>query len=276
MLSPLLKTISSYRVLVVGDAIIDEYRYMTPQWKSPKENLISYRLEGVETFKGGSWAAAAHVRNFCSHVDLYCRDAMIKRRSVEKESMRKLFEEHELKVEGAAHMPDPADYDLVIVTDFGHGCVTQSMIETLTRKAKFLAVNAQTNSANHGFNLITKYPRADYVVLDELEARLAAHDRDSLVEQVIEKLGYRNIIVTLGGRGCVGYQANEFRRYGAVSSIVLDTMGAGDAFFCVTAPFAAAGASLDELCKIGNAAGAAKCSVVGHRQAVTPAILATI
>jgi sugar/nucleoside kinase (ribokinase family) len=50
-------------------------------------------------------------------------------------------------------------------------------------------------------------------------------------------------------------------------------MGAGDAFFCVTAPFAAAGASMPELLEIGNAAGAIKCGVVGHREAVTKAAL---
>jgi hypothetical protein len=52
----------------------------------------------------------------------------------------------------------------------------------------FVAVSAQTNSANHGFNLITKYDRADYIVIDEPEARLAAQDRDSPLADVIVKL----------------------------------------------------------------------------------------
>ena len=270
MLETLLTKIKPYRVLVVGDAIIDEYVYVTPQGKSPKENLISHRFDSIETFRGGSWAAAAHVAGFCDTVDLHAaRNVTVKRRFVDKEGLRKLFEVHEKRDDGTAVMPDPADYDAVLVTDFGHGCISQEMIETLTRRAKFLAVNAQTNSANHGFNLITKYRRADYVVLDELEARLAAHDRESPIEQVMKRLDYPRLVVTLGSHGSVGVDEGAFYRAAAVSDRVIDTMGAGDAFFCVTAPLAAAGADMGTLLQVGNAAGAIKCAVVGHRQPVT-------
>src|SRR5260370_26419083 len=53
------------------------------------------------------------------------------------------------------------DADVVIATDFGHGLLGPSSIDLLTRKAPFLAVNCQSNSANLGFNLITKFPRSD-------------------------------------------------------------------------------------------------------------------
>lgn len=270
MFSNLLKRISSYRVLVVGDAIIDKYCYVKPLGKSPKENLITYEELSVETFDGGSRAAAKHVRNFCAQVDVHCaRNATVKKRYVVEERVEKVFAVHKRYDEGTAIMPAPEDYDLVVVTDFGHGCVSREMIERLTRSAKFLAVNAQTNSANHGFNLITKYPRADYVVLDELEARLAAQDRESPIEQVAARLGYPRLVVTLGSKGSIGWDHGVITRAAAVSEKVVDTMGAGDAFFCVTAPFAAAGASMETLLNIGNAAGAVKCSIVGHRKAVT-------
>ena len=115
--------------------------------------------------------------------------------------------------------------------------------------------------------MITKYRHADYVVLDELEARLAAHDRDSPIEKIIEKLGFKRIVVTLGPNGAIGYDG-EFHRSPGMTKQIVDTMGAGDAFFCVTAPFAAAGAEMPELLRIGNAAGAIKCGVVGHRTSV--------
>ena len=50
-------------------------------------------------------------------------------------------------------------------------------IRTLSACSLFLAVNTQSNSANMGYNLITKYPRADYVCIDAPEARLAVSDR---------------------------------------------------------------------------------------------------
>ena len=75
-----------------------------------------------------------------------------------------------------------ADYDAVIVNDFGHGMIDAGLVDIVCRKARFLAVNAQTNSANRGFNLITKYPRADFICIDEPEApgggRALRTDRD--------------------------------------------------------------------------------------------------
>jgi bifunctional ADP-heptose synthase (sugar kinase/adenylyltransferase) len=268
-LTSLLGAISKYRVLLVGDGIIDEYVYVKPQGKSPKENIISNKVLHSERFSGGAWAAAAHVRGFVENVQVQtATTTTVKRRFVETGYIRKLFETHEEEEAPQELAPDPAGFDLAIVADFGHGCLTPNLIERLTASKTFLAVNAQTNSANLGFNLITKYPRADYVVLDELEARLAAHDRDSRIEDVILKLGFQRIIVTLGPNGAIGYDG-QFHREAGKSALVVDTMGAGDAFFCVTAPFAAAGASMKELLVIGNAAGAIKCSVVGHRQSVT-------
>ena len=257
----------------MGDGIIDEYVYVKPQGKSPKENIISNKIINSERFFGGVWAAASHVEGF---VDSVCvltgENRVIKRRFVEQGYIRKLFETHE--EEAAEPQEDPAysDYDLVIVTDFGHGAITPEMIENMIRGSRFLAVNAQTNSANLGFNLITKYRHADYVVLDELEARLAAHDRDSPIEKIIEKLGFKRIVVTLGPNGAIGYDG-DFHRSPGMTKQIVDTMGAGDAFFCVTAPFAAAGADMSDLLAIGNAAGAIKCGVVGHRTSVDLASL---
>lgn len=274
-ITSLLEKVRSYSALVVGDGIIDEYVYVKPQGKSPKENIITNKILRCERFYGGVWAAAKHVQELCEVVDIQMgRMVTTKRRFVEEQYLSKLFEVHDCGAL-AEEMPTRRypEYDLVIVTDFGHGCVTGEMIETMSAEATFLAVNAQTNSANHGFNLITKYQRADYVVIDELEARLAAHDRDSPIEAVIEKLDFPRIIVTLGASGSIGCYHGEFYRAPSRAGRIIDTMGAGDAFFCVTAPLAAAGADMQTLVEVGNAAGAIKCGVVGHRQPVTPAAL---
>lgn len=265
-----LEAISKLRVLVIGDGIVDEYCYVRPLGKSPKENIITTRLLSKETFAGGVWAAAKHVEGFCKSVTVATANGFtVKRRFVERERITKLFEVHEGSLFGEPlEVPDFGAFDVVIATDFGHGCITPEIIEKMTSKAKFLAVNAQTNSANHGFNLITKYPRADYVVLDELEARLAAHDRESPIEAVIRQLGFGRIAVTLGPHGSIGYDG-EFHRAAQKAVQVVDTMGAGDAFFCVSALFAAVGAPMPVLLEVGNAAGAMKCRQVGHRLPVT-------
>jgi len=268
-----LDTVKNFKVLFVGDAILDEYRYVESIGKSVKDNILSTKYEGqAEEFQGGVWAAAAHLKDFCEQVDVWRGpDVMRNLRYVESVYNRKLITVHQLHKNTDELTSVPMNsYDLVVVTDFGHGTMTKPMIERVTKEARFLAVNTQTNSTNYGFNLITKYPRADYVVLDELEARLAAHDRDSDIEDVILALGYKRIIVTEGANGAVGFDG-EFYREQAQARKVIDTMGAGDAFLSVSAPFAAAGASIKDLVRIGNAAGAIKVGIVGHRKHVTKA-----
>ena len=195
-------------------------------------------------------------------------DVMWNSRLVDDIYLRKLSVVHELRRDSTTPQDyDIREYDLVIVTDFGHGTMTKELRERVTREARFLAVNAQTNATNFGFNLITKYPRADLVVIDEMEARLAAHDRDSPIEDVILALGFRNIIITMGVNGATGFDG-VFERSKALTDTVIDSMGAGDAFLSVVSPFAAAGVAMKDLLRIGNAAGAAKVGIVGHRSSV--------
>ena len=207
-----------------------------------------------------------------------------KARFIDKSYLRKMFEVYYMDDSPVAAaqereidriIVDLADeFDLVIVTDFGHGLLTPSMIATLQRHARFLAVNAQSNSANMGYNLITKYARADYICIDAPEARLAVSDRTSDVECVASKLlpsriDCPRIVVTHGKNGCVGYERDEGTVHvPAFTKTVVDTVGAGDAFFAVTAPLAAAGGRMDQLTFIGNAAGAIKVGIVGHRRSV--------
>ena len=48
----------------------------------------------------------------------------------------------------------------------------------------------------------------------------------------------------------------------------MDTLGAGDAFLAVTSPLVASGADMDLVGFIGNAVGAMKVGIVGHRESV--------
>lgn len=309
----LLDKIKDYRVLVVGDAILDDYNYVSAMGKSPKEHIIATLFGKREIFAGGVFAAANHIADFCKEVEVvtaiggdcqfedvinnslrsnvklhaFRRDGKPttrKVRFIDEAYLRKLFEVYymddtstpakmESGIDGIIN-DRAADFDLVIVTDFGHGFLTSSMIETLTRCSRFLAVNTQSNSANIGYNLITKYRKADYVCIDAPEARLAVTDRFSDLEQIVsEVLPYRvdckKFIVTHGSLGCVGYESGKVTvRIPAFTKTVIDTVGAGDAFFTVTAPLVAAGGSMDQVAFIGNAVGAIKVGIVGHRHSV--------
>ena len=267
----LIESVKDMSVLFVGDAITDEYHYVRQLGKSPKEPLIPVRWESKEVFAGGTQAAANHARTFCRSVKVCTLGPRTSKvRLVDAIDKRKLFEIHHQY--GEQNDDFGFDYDCIVATDFGHGALTDEDVSDLCSRAPYLAVNAQTNSSNIGFNLITKYRRADYVVIDEPEARLAAHDRTSSIETVMAKLAtgcFKKMIVTLGCNGAVGLDAAiGFKRLPSFGGVPLDTMGAGDAFFAVTAPMSEHG-TIEDLLLIGNAAGSLKTQIVGHRKPVT-------
>jgi rfaE bifunctional protein nucleotidyltransferase chain/domain len=317
-LCELIDRVRDYRVLLVGDAIIDEYQYVLPMGKTPKENMIATRYQDRELFAGGVFAAANHVASFCKQVDIItclgdsesyedlARGSLLpnvgmralkragapttlKRRFVDPSYMRKLFEVYfmndeplteDLQQELDKAIRDMAgDYDVVIAADFGHGMVGPSSIDALAKHARFLAVNTQSNSANLGYNLITKYPRADYICIDAPEARLAVSDRISGVSDIARRLiddhvDCSKIIVTQGKHGCVTYERGGIAHtIPAFARNVVDTVGAGDAFLTVTAPLVAAGGLMHHVGFIGNVVGALKVEIVGHRRSIDKASL---
>ena len=172
-----------------------------------------------------------------------------------------------------------SDYDVVIAADFGHGLIADSSIDALTANSRFLAVNTQSNSANLGYNLITKYRRADYICIDAPEARLAVSDRISNVGDIARRLAEEHIdcskiIVTQGKHGCVTFESGGIvHTIPAFAKNVVDTVGAGDAFLAVTAPLVAAGAPMSRVGFIGNVVGALKVEIVGHRRSIEKAAL---
>mgnify|MGYP001577740569 FL=1 len=267
----LVESVKDYKVLFVGDTIIDEYHYVTQLGRSQKEPIIPLRFENAEVFRGGVEAAANHARSFCARVEVGTfPNAVRKVRFVDKTYLRKLGEVHyeeTVKAEDVwLHVADA-----MVVTDFGHGGINDENVKRICNLDAFVAVSAQTNSSNIGFNLITKYTRADYAVIDEPEARLAAADRYSAISVVAEKLArdrFSKLIITHGPHGAYGWEEGKFIHQPTYTGFVRDTMGAGDAFFAVTAPMAKTG-SIEDLLLIGNAAGSLKTQIVGHRAPVT-------
>lgn len=267
-----LEIVKDYRVLVVGDAIMDRYRFCVPLGRGMKDSIISVKFEREESYLGGVWAAATHIKELVSQVDIWHGSTvMVNTKYVSGPYASKLFSTHAETWQAAQEPTLPiAQYDLVVVFDYGHGFLTQGLRERIMKDARWLAVNAQSNSLNYGFNRVDeKWPSAHLCVCDELEARLAAHEPDAAVEDVILKLPYPSIIVTQGANGATGYANREFYREGALTDRPVDLIGAGDAVLAVVAPYARAGFSIKDLVHLGNVAGAIKVGIVGHRGHVT-------
>lgn len=219
-----LDSLRKMRVLVVGEAIVDEYVYVDQMGKSSKEPVLAMRYASEEQFAGGVLAIANHMAAFINDVNLvtflgtrdaresfirerlapnvsptffYKKDSptIVKRRYVESYLLSKLFEVYIFNDEFldendnarfSSHLETIAsEYDLVVVADFGHGIFTQNAIDAVQSEAKFLAINTQQNAANVGYHTLSRYSRADFVCTNEGELRSDSRSRIGDVEPLI-------------------------------------------------------------------------------------------
>jgi rfaE bifunctional protein nucleotidyltransferase chain/domain len=164
-------------------------------------------------------------------------------------------------------------HDVILVADYGHGLLDPTARALVERDAPWLALNCQTNTANFGFNLITKYHRADSFSVDEAELALAFRDRGGPREPLLQRL--RAHLSASGGwltRGAAGSVAvgedNTLRTTPAFTTHVKDTIGAGDAYFALASAAFGSGAPLEVAAFLGNVAGALAANTVGNTSAI--------
>ncbi|MDR4503633.1 MAG: PfkB family carbohydrate kinase [Candidatus Scalindua sp.] len=300
------------KILLLGDGIIDEYHYVATMGKSSKANLVVNKYLTHEIFAGGVFAIANHIAGLCEEIQLvtvlgredtredfilnslkpnvrsqffYREDGptIVKKRYIHSYLNQKLFEinyledafiNNRIEMEIIKYLESEIEnYDLVLISDFGHGFITEKIFSIIEKHSKTFGINTQTNGANVGYNLITKYHNPNYVCLDELEIRLAAQEKFTDIKDVIKKISKSinsdYLIATLGKGGSIGInRKGETNRTPIFSSKVIDTVGAGDAFFAYTAPCFAIGHPLDLVSFIGNAVGALAVQIVGNKKSV--------
>lgn len=311
-----LKSLSSLKVLVVGETILDQYTYCQPLGKTAKESIVATKFDSEELFAGGAVATANHLAGFCSAVTLltgvgpdrseekFLRDkikpnirlaavrhqdrpTVRKQRFIEQESLRKMFEVQFLDDTPIAGKTEKAfaallerelpRHDLVIVNDFGHGVLTPRLRALINTSGRFLALNTQSNAANHGYNAVTKYGRADFVAIDEPELRVATRDKyghiPELAASLRKTLKSKTFLVSRGSSGCVVLTDGGWHEAPALARRIVDRIGAGDALFAVTSPCAYRGMPPEVLCFIGNCVGALAIEIVGNRESIAPVAL---
>lgn len=299
------------KILVIGDAIIDQYHYSSPIGKSSKEPIVVHKFLEEESFAGGTLATANHISAIADNltlvtllgkthsfesftrkhlrrpitVKIFWRNGstIIKRRYIDRDTKQKLFQISYIddsEINGGLEQSiirylksEIPKFDLVVVNDYGHGFLTKKIIRLLCEKSKYLAVNAQANSANYGFHVITKYPKVDFVCIDDMELRLAMHDRWGKVEDLMRDVSAlthcENMLVTRGPYGSMGYsKMSGFIMVPAFTRKIVDRVGAGDALFSIAAPCAFQGLDLELVAFLGNIAAALKIQTIGNKNPI--------
>lgn len=305
--------LENLKVLVIGDAIIDEYNYVHPLGQTGKGGVLSVAHKSSETFAGGSLAVANHVSNFVKNVDLITGvsnnedDEFFIRSSISKNIkpvLHKLFKSTLRKTrfldeellrffeiyyyDGNIDLDEKnsskiiktlknkvSTYDLVIATDFGNGFFNQTIRNFLSDNAKFLAVNTQINSANRGYHSINKYKRADFISLNEPEARLAVHDNTSPIELVADiiqkKICKSNFFtITRGSKGIfsISKKPKKFIYQPAFTHDVVDRVGAGDAYLSISSLVLSKNNDLNLASFVGSVAAALDVGIIGNKESV--------
>lgn len=215
------------KILLIGEAIIDDYRFTEVIGKAGKEPTLVAKFRRRELYAGGVLAMANHLSDFCAEVTcltylgenkeyenfiqnsikenvkivpIYKRNSptIVKRRYLDEYLKQKLFEEYEINddfIEGCQHSEllekinlTSKQSDLSIVVDYGHGLLDEKSIECVISRAKFLAVNTQANAGNHGFNCISKYKKANYVSLASRELQLNYRQKHLSISEQMKRL----------------------------------------------------------------------------------------
>lgn len=309
-----LQNLRGLNVVVIGDAIVDEYHYTEPLGQTGKGNLLAVKYLSEERFAGGAIAVANHVAGFCSDVTLvtglggkesfkgfidsklkknispiyfYNDDAttLVKRRFVDMD-MDKLFEVYFHNKESFPPSiqrkvvewldENLKKFDMVIVPDFGNGFISHEIVDVLSKKSGFLAVNTQVNSGNRGYHAITRYPRANFISLNEPELRLATHSRfgdlHELASNIAIKLGASSIAITRGTKGAmfVDVEKEICVDIPALSSSIVDRVGAGDAFLAMAGLCEKAGLPVNVSGFVASIAAAISVQSVCNRNPIEP------
>ncbi|MBF0568107.1 MAG: adenylyltransferase/cytidyltransferase family protein [Nitrospirae bacterium] len=304
--------IKTMKILLIGDCIIDEYYTCETMGKSPKAQLLVNKYINHEVFNGGVMAIANHLVGICDNVHMitalgaedskedfitnnlksairpkyfYRKDGptIVKRRYINSNQRQKIFEinyindnyiDDTLNHQIIGHIKSIInEYDLIMVCDFGHGLITKGIIADMEEFSTKVAVNVQTNGANAGYNLITKYNRVNFICLDEYEARLAVQDKFSVIDDIaralMSEVSFNHLVITLGGRGLIYINGRgEITKVPAFATNIVDVVGAGDALFTYAASCLAVDMPAEAASFVGNVVGALAVQIVGNKNPV--------
>lgn len=224
------------RVAVVGETITDQFCYVSYEGQSMKSICPVFKLTGKKQVQqGGAAAVANHLRDFVKSVDLISNpaDEIIKTRYIDEADQKKHVEINHFGLSKHSHEINVGDYDVVIMSDFGHGFCDNVKIND------GFHLMCQTNSNNFGFNRVSKWKkwRKKSVCIDLREASLqmnkkAHFENAAEVKELYDyELNTENLFVTVGSRGSLFYDDNEFQKHKSFKTEIVDTIGAGDAFF---------------------------------------------
>jgi len=184
-----LRTVTNSKVLILGEAIIDEYIYCDALGRVTKDPLIAFEKRTKQTHLGGVLAVAKHfsglginssviskwattdhefVRSEVSTnkaiklINLESNKSIKKTRYVDRSSNARVFESYELPNESDSSTSPKeikdtireheVSFDHLVVMDYGHNFFDHQKAAEYMNFGVPVTVNTQSNAGNRGFN----------------------------------------------------------------------------------------------------------------------------
>lgn len=249
-------------VLLIGDAIIDEFIFTQSLGKSRKNNIISTRFKKNENYDGGSLMIAKILAQYFNNITLlthvnkkeikYLRTnfktlnfvnienkqkgIVRKSRFVDEYNLTKIFQinendnisfdpENEKKFINKINQLKNKFVHFVI-SDFGHGLITDKICKKINSIKNQKYINCQANSSNFGYNKFTKYTNSKILSCDEDEYRLSLNESSKKLGQVIKKNknNFKNIKKMIITSGKQGSYSVEKNKVNFVKSLKINNM----------------------------------------------------
>jgi rfaE bifunctional protein nucleotidyltransferase chain/domain len=306
-----LEKIKKEKILVIGEIILDQYFYSSALGTPSKENILSVQYQKMDSFIGGTVPVVKNISEVCNNLTfvslfnkLEFKNKLIKNlnkkinlklfyeknyveieknRFLNNKTKTKIFEYYKFKNKEYFNISlfnylkkNLKTFDKVVVCDFGHGLFNKKIIKLIESNAKFICINIQTNSGNRGFNLFTKFKKANFLCVDEPEVRLGLSERYQDITNLLNNnkylKRYQNILITLGVDGLIYKFSKKIKSiitFPALNTKVIDTLGAGDAVFSYTSAFIKNTNDPRIIAIIGSVAGAIKTNILGHSSYVS-------
>jgi rfaE bifunctional protein kinase chain/domain/rfaE bifunctional protein nucleotidyltransferase chain/domain len=280
LIDDILKKIKKLKVLIIGETIIDEYAFCETIGKSGKDPILVLEQNFKNMFIGGAASVAQNASNLCDNITFVSevgneknikknisnklkkiknrcsisktKRTIIKKRYVDEIANRKVLGVYNVNKYTSdtekvlANLYDLKKYDLIVISDYGHGLINEKVIKKLLQYKKKLFVNCQINSNNKGDHAIQKYKNIDRLIINENELRYEMRDSKTQTKNLVKKFSNKykisNVILTMGSDGSLLYDNKKktFFMVPAISNKVIDKVGTGDVMLIAIALFLAA------------------------------------
>ena len=276
----LFESFNKKKILILGETIIDEYVFCEALGKSGKDPILVMREIKVEQFLGGVSSIAKCLSSYSNNITLVSTigekkeylnfikknlpkkvkhfflnkknsPTILKKRYVDYLNKNKVFgsyilndefidKENERKI--ISFLEKKLNlFDLVVTLDYGHGMISPKIAKMISKKSKYLCLNAQVNASNISYHSLGHYNKSNCIVINETELRRELRSREGSIKELMKKLSTKLnskiVVVTRGSSGSILYsvKTNSFIECPAFAKEIVDKTGSGDNYLSTLA-----------------------------------------